>query len=732
MQKRKRGLFFYSAIFQIVLLISASFAFSFLMSGVEIVSAQTEVSDSFVGPPDPSSSGLTIPTTQPASLGKAAADSWEETSRQLLSGTGGSEGPVAGGAGGGAVPPPPPQTTSAFLGGLFKGSAFGIKSVGGVISALSSGLIWGAIVYGGLLLIGNLLGLDDKNTKALALSGFLGTFTGTSLYFLANNGLLGTTLGAHAAMLGILTGVGIGVAVFLATYKKEKKELVRFECLPWEAPSGGANCEECNKDLSRPCSEYRCKSLGQACELLNKGTTEEVCAWVGKDDVTSPVIEPWDDALKPVEMKLRYVPDNAIRPPNRGVKISRLGASQGCLQAYTKLEFGVTTNEPAQCRIDYEIKKGYDDMTFLFGETNAFLYNHTQRLKVPDPFNEEGDAVPEIHNDGTYNMYARCKDANGNWNVDAFVFRFCVEKGPDTKQPRIERSSIPSGSPVQFNADRVPIEVYVDEPSECRWSMLDKAFDDMENTMNCATQSYQVNSELNYVCSGELKGIKNLEDNNFFFRCKDRPGKPEKDRNVMTTSFPLVLRGTQQLTITKSGPKGTIKGGTRDVPITLEVETALGANEGAATCKFSNENVTGSFLDMDVTGGFSHNQTLSLEGGGYVYYIQCIDAGGNVAYTDVAFNVLVDREAPRVSRVYRDNDKLAVITDEPAKCSYSLTSCNYNLAEGVAFVYADPTKRDIHLVDWKQDVSYYVRCADLQNNQPRSGTCSVVARGSEF
>jgi len=65
-----------------------------------------------------------------------------------------------------------------------------------------------------------------------------------------------------------------------------KKELVRFECQAWEPPTGGSRCDDCNNNPLLPCSEYRCRSLGQACEIANPGTTEEKCFWKSKGDTS--------------------------------------------------------------------------------------------------------------------------------------------------------------------------------------------------------------------------------------------------------------------------------------------------------------------------------------------------------------------------------------------------------------------------------------------------------------
>ena len=91
--------------------------------------------------------------------------------------------------------------------------------------------------------------------------------------------------------------IGVAVAVyFLWKWREHKQDLFIFSCYPWSAPTGGANCEKCNQQGDLPCSEYQCRSLGQACKLLNPGTKEEKCAWVNRNDVEYPIIKPWQDA----------------------------------------------------------------------------------------------------------------------------------------------------------------------------------------------------------------------------------------------------------------------------------------------------------------------------------------------------------------------------------------------------------------------------------------------------
>lgn len=600
------------------------------------------------------------------------------------------------------------------------------------VAHLVEGVVWGGVLALGIKFLGPTLGLSEEQSNAAAIAAFAGIVGAKGLYglfgsqgYAANTPFLSSVFGTVPG--AFLTGGLIAFAIFAALYKTQKKKLVSFQCLPFEPPLGGAHCEDCNKDPFRPCSEYRCKSLGQACQLLNPGTGEERCAWVNPKDVNSPTIQSWTDALKPSE--LAYVPDNTIRPPNRGVKIVR--GKNECIQPFTALEFGITTNEPSQCKIDYILKNKLDDMQFFFGGSNYYRYNHTQKMKLPGPDNASGDLAPELENDGTFSLFTRCRDANGNENVDAFVFNFCVDPSPDTTPPIIEGTSINSGSPVRFNSEQVPIELYTNEPAECKWSRISKSYEDMENAMKCDTQTFQINADLNYVCRGNLTGIKNNEENKFYFRCKDQPGKPESDRNVNVQSYELVLKGSQPLNILNVGPNGTISSSTATVPVDLKVRTDDGAEEGKSICYFSNTGQPDSFIAMFETNSFEHRQSLDFVSGKYKYFFRCVDLGGNSAETSTEFNVLVDKEAPKVTRAYRD-EGLKIVTNEDAECAYSLKNCNYNFEEGLPMIYSNPSNKRNHFAEWKANSVYYIKCQDLYENRPSPNECSIVVNAIEL
>ena len=664
------------AISEIFLIVLSIFSFSFIIGELEIVSAQTAPESSQVS----TTNTPTQTTSQSNNAGVGAAGT--------AAGAGASGAGKAGG-------------------GLF----------GGLFGSLLQGLMIAGLVGGMAYFIAQSLGESDKGASAIGLAVGGGVFT---YYLLAQT--LGLGIGISA-----LVGLGVGVAILYFLYEKEKTRIVQFQCLPFEAPLGGEDCEICNENEFRPCSEYRCRSLGQACELVNEGTEEERCVWVSRDDAKSTTITPWDEALTEGHSYTKH----DARPPALGTKIIKNGATNGCLQAFTPLEFGILTDEPAQCKIDTVHTEKFDDMKFLFGESNFYLEEHKQKLNLPSPDAINTEA-PELQNDGIYDFYVRCRDRNGNENVDEFIFNLCVDPSPDTTPPIIVDTSIISESPVAFGASEIDVDVYINEPAECKWSIQDKNYEDMENSMVCSTKVNEINAQLLYTCSTTLNGIKDRELNTYYFRCKDQPKKPENERNVNVQSYKFVLRGTEPLNIINVGPNGTISDNTDLVNVELSAETSNGADEGVAICYFSDNGEEGSYIEMFETRSFEHKQILSLPSGDYTFYFRCVDAGGNSDEETTSFTVFVDRESPMITRVYRELDALKIVTDEDAQCVYSLNNCNFNFEEGVALIYSNSNIKTNHFAPWKPNLAYYIKCRDFFGNEPNPDECSLIASASNI
>ena len=253
----------------------------------------------------------------------------------------------------------------------------------------------------------------------------------------------------------------------------------------------------------------------------------------------------------------------------------------------------------------------------------------------------------------------------------------------------------------------------------------------MENSSACATVTFQINANLNYACKTNLTGIKNQEDNKFYFRCRDQPSKADNERNVMTQSYEFILKGSQPLNIINVGPNGTIFGSTDTVPVDLTVKTDDGAEEGKAICYFSNTGEKDSYITMFETNSFEHKQQLDLIAGNYEYLFRCVDAGSNTAEDKTSFSVFIDKEAPLVTRAYKE-DGLKIVTNEDAQCVYSQSSCNYNFEEGLPLIYSNPSIKRNHFAEWKRGTVYYIKCSDLYDNMPSPNECNIVVNTVEL
>jgi hypothetical protein len=634
---------------------------------------------------------------------------------------GGLGGVPGGGAGGGGMAGPEGGTGGSYGGGL-GGLGSGMGSAGQGISNYFSGNLLqnlgAAAAIGGIgATIGGLAGGEKGG-----MWGFISGFAGATAYQIAK-GIPGIS-GTQAALIGL----GVAILIFILTYKKIEKQTIEFKCLTWQPPFGGENCELCN-DFEE-CTDYTCKSLGQACQLVNQGTEDAMCVWANPHDTNSPIIK-----ILNVTKEHKFEPDKT-RPTGTGVTITQ--EKEECIEPFTPLSFTFTTKdsenglgEPSQCKIDYNLTSGldsYERMSFYVGGSSIFSYNHTETLSLPGP-DHVNEVAPELKNDGTYTLYIRCADANGNFNQDAFSVRFCVKPGPDTTPPLIVNTNIPSGNPIQYNQTKLDLEVYVNEPSECRWSREESTFENMKNKMDCDLELWQMNNENVYTCKTTLTGLEDRKENKYYFRCKDKPWA-SSDRNVNKQSYIYVIMGTQPLNILETGPIGTIRGATDGISIDLYVKTDNGYNNGEAICYFSttsDEEDYIRFWESNTTN--IHKQRQDLPTGDYTYYFKCVDLAGNADYNQTSFTVLTDRLEPIIIRFYQEDGQLKIITHEKAECSYSFIDCNFDIEDGIKMSSFDFIN---HFSEWETNHNYHIRCKDEYNNQPNPNTCSIIVRPSEL
>jgi len=573
-------------------------------------------------------------------------------------------------------------------------------------------------------------GLEGEAALAMTIAGVaLGAVTGLLSYLgvAALFGLGGLILVVVLVILAIVfKSLGIG---------KIKKKIVRFSCKPWEAPSGGAKCSDCNQNLLKPCSKYRCESLGQQCQFLNEGTKREACVAVGVNDVASPFISPNEHILSP---GYRY-----SEVSQNGFKVTQSDGS--CLQAFTPVLMGIQTNEPAQCRLAIEHTNSMEDMDEFFGGSNLYKQNHTMPLFVPSAgalkeevieeiginFSELTDNEKSLVNilddklrgiTGNLNIYVRCQDYNGNGKNGAeFVIKTCLKEGPDQTVPGIVAASPNNGASVGFNATKQNVSIFVNEPAECRWSRNPAFnFEQMENTLRCETglesadlQGWRCNSDLTNLTIGQ---------NQFYFRCKDQPWLKdvnESARNANQQSYSYVLKKTKDpLLIVKAEPNGKIISGKLLNTVTLEIETSGGAENGKAACYWLPS------VFMYNTFSTKHTQILNdRTAGAYAFDISCEDIAGNTAQTALRFSLEIDATPPVVTRAFKLGDELKIITDESGECRYSFQGCNFKFEDGEKF----SDEGIEHAAPWQTGQAYFIVCRDVRGNAPPG--CSLRVKG---
>jgi len=433
-------------------------------------------------------------------------------------------------------------------------------------------------------------------------------------------------------------------------FKESKTETYTIDCKPWRAPFGGSDCEKCGGD-GMECSEYRCRSLGTSCRLINEGTEQEKCVAQKSLDTNSPIITAGDHKdLNIQETKTKgYLVLTPIEP-------------------FTPVKLKLITDEPAHCKFDTKTSVGFDDMSNDFGE-GLYLTEHEMLFGLPAEL-----ATPEalqITNGGSYNIYVKCEDAVGNSGDRDYFIQFKIKSGPDLTPAKVELTSIDNGAFVPADAKAFPLDVFLNEPADCKWDIKDTDYDLMENVFICAQSGFDYTSiEYGlYKCSSILSGLKRGV-NDYYFRCKDQPqAVDENDRNINQASYKYSVVVTTGLQITDVKPEGDVF----DVRPELQVTTVQGAENGRAICGYSTQNKDLASMPIFLeTNSSTHRQPLvNMQAGPYTFYIACVDKGGNVVKDSVRFNLRRDvSSVSLVERVYRRGLFFVVETSQNAVCQY--------------------------------------------------------------
>ena len=536
----------------------------------------------------------------------------------------------------------------------------------------------------------------------------------------------GTTLFAEKTLEIFVTGgwitAGIAAAVILYIlligWGETKTRTVEFKCYAWQPPAGGEHCDECDDDLLKPCSKYRCESLGRSCMLLNEDEENPICESIAYE-TNPPVI-----SVSSINDGYGF-----FKIENKGVEIRTAG--NDCIPEWTTVLFELQTDEFAQCRYSFERTDKYEDMTNYPAEQTLYGVNHTFGFAMPSlsnlaVYNLTGD-IKEMF--GNMNMYVRCQDVHGNYNLDEYRVNFCIKTGPDITPARVVHASPKNQAYVEYGVTEKDVVFHLNEPAECKYDIEeDKTYDTMANSMDCVTGVFD-NDEFGWECNTTLTDIKK-GINIFYIKCKDQPwfaGTINKtDRNVNSEGYVYTLHGSESiLEISSVSPSGEVEAGFEPVSVDLKVETIGGAENGKATCyyDFSDYENMNLFYDTYLT---EHKQNFNMMmRGDYEIFVKCEDSAGNTDEDKAEFSLVVDSSAPEVVRIYHSSDELVVITDEPAECYYDFNRCNFDLTNGTSMTTALSTT---HSADWITGKTYHIKCKDVWGNS--NPTCAIKIKSS--
>jgi len=593
----------------------------------------------------------------------------------------------------------------AGAGGAIAGAAIGFVVTSMLIKYTGIGSGLGEELTYALIGVGTAAGAIIGANVALTSSGALG----------ASGGLFGGGIGGASAGLALAATIAwvviAVVVIFVVTMMllgigDSETVKVSFDCQPWEAPLGGNQCGKCGE--GQACSRYQCHQLGQTCEFINEGSGNETCVNINPKDVSAPII-----GFIPGSTSTGF---NYINQDG-GVRIE--GSNEKCATAFSLMSFGIQLNEPGTCRLDTVGSKSYKDMQYSFGGNSLFMINHTLAFPVPSLESLGYNSIGE-NKQANITLYVKCMDYSGNKNEKPYSINFCVKPGLDVTEPVVVARE-PALGYSKYGTTKQNVTIYLNEPSNCKWDLDDLTYDSMSNTFNCGTR-YNDLTSLGWPCSGVIPLDRN--EKTYYIRCADQPWFAENNeskRNKNSKSYQLVLkRTTSDLKIDSVNVENaTIKGGSSPVTVEVAVKTS-GGYDGSAKCAYS---FGGNYVDFFNTFSSNSKQVFELTSGDKTINIVCIDPVGNSATRTANFRVEVDKNAPKITRVYDSSGNLIVVTNENAECRYINNDNGCDLTNSTLMNGNQLT----HSLPFNRNNIYWIGCADQFGN--KNDECLIVRGG---
>jgi len=525
-----------------------------------------------------------------------------------------------------------------------------------------------------------------------------------------------TKSGGWASFWGLVAAALIAYWYYVTQVKEYRYWITRYECKVWQPPTGG-NCALCNNDV-RPCSEYRCRSLGTNCHYFSENGEPGWCAELS--DIWSATISPWPEALTE-GFSYSGITDSHFSITKDG----------GEVPAWTGIDFGVITSKQAVCKIDSQHTETYDEMRYTMViddtvgcEAGQCVNQGTHHKFALSPYYSESatvDAGTIQLTEGENEFYIRCRNYAGQYNRAEFAVRVNVGSGPDLSPPVITSFNPESGSYAKLGANTTSLMLYVNEPAECRYSQGSNArFEEMTKKLTCMSSGGSAYLG-NWPCYGTLSNL-TVGENKFYFQCRDQPDLLEEQssmRNINRNSKEYVVKVCERgLNITSLSPENKIVTGKSPVSLEIQAKTEGCVDGGRAICSYMFENST-QYIDFYETNALTHKQIFtSMPEGNFNISIRCEDEAGNYDEKYIYVQVELDNAAPIVTRSYVFDKKLVIITNENSECKFisnETVGCDfdYDSAENITLMAGASLS---HSTPRELNKNYYIKCSDEYGN----------------
>jgi hypothetical protein len=380
-------------------------------------------------------------------------------------------------------------------------------------------------------------------------------------------------------------------------------------CGMWQAPSGG-QCNLCHADKNKPCTEYRCKSLGSAC-IYEEVDGYGRCFNEHRNDHTAPRID-----LDQTKLTKNYTSEKDYLAGYNGWKVSP------GVYPHTIVRFGIKTSEDTQCKISMLPGLNYTAITW---PTGNFSQEHEIIYRMPDTnqiigyfkdstkllsliqmskLDEINSLIEKIKRDAQETaeefdvdasaFIAKISEVQEKFNgevrpsISAFldtmqnaisnlmaeiearrhvVFIKCIDRAGNQNEQDVfvkfdvnEDTVPPAISDVQkiLAGDHAQVRFSVNEDAECRYSLNeDKQFDEMRDTFECMSR-FDSSVMFYYTCFAEVPAA--AQKTTLYVKCKDKPAKTKNyalqltsgmNTSVISTKYPnLVLINDSFINVT--------------------------------------------------------------------------------------------------------------------------------------------------------------------------------------